>query len=361
MREMANWEHEVVVRELQKLVGGRLTKFYELAPLLFRMRIHIPGTDVDVIAQPPVRLHETKYIREAPETPTNFAMKIRKHCEGAKIDAVEQHGFDRVVVFVFSDGIRLVFELFGKGNVVLVSEEGKTIDCYRKEEWKDRVLQPGKEYSFPSSNRINPRSVNAEQISVKASEKQVMTMLTGSIDLGATYIEEAVLRAGLEPKSKSSGLSKNEVGKLVRAFEFLSNPEPVVYVKDGQPVEYGLTEFVKYAGFEKERMPTLNEALDRFYSVPPIEEKASPMDKQRAKLLHRKEEQTKKLEEMLSIASEKKRAGDLIYENYEKVESLLTLVKEARERKETWEKIEAALEKKGARVDRKTGFMEIEI
>src|SRR5213080_3173628 len=72
------------------------------------------------------RVHQVEGKPENPPAPPNFCMVLRKWIDGARLAAVRQVGFDRVLRWEFtrSDGDRgLIAEVMGKhSNVVLVDE-----------------------------------------------------------------------------------------------------------------------------------------------------------------------------------------------------------------------------------------------
>src|SRR3989304_5180661 len=58
-----------------------------------------------------------------PAPPPAVRMARGRPIDNARLETVEQRGFDRVAVFTFQkeNAFQLVFEMFGKGNVVLVT------------------------------------------------------------------------------------------------------------------------------------------------------------------------------------------------------------------------------------------------
>src|SRR5687767_8141019 len=72
------------------------------------------------------RSHETAVRRPSPATPPGFCMLLRKHLDGARLAAVEQVRFDRILRLTFQRGeeVRhLVHEVMGRhSNLVLLDE-----------------------------------------------------------------------------------------------------------------------------------------------------------------------------------------------------------------------------------------------
>ncbi|MBI5158859.1 NFACT family protein [Candidatus Micrarchaeota archaeon] len=360
-REMSNLEYKRICGELQELKGARLVKIFELEENEFRFKFHVAGKgDVDVACVLPVRLHATKYLKEAPKEPSNFCMFLRKHAEGRKTEKIEQYALDRVVVFGLG-GVSLVIELFSHGNILLLDAEGTIMNCYRKEEWKDRKLKPKEKYVFPASTRISPFETTAEKLETSNSKK-IVAFLASTVNLPAAYLEEACERAGIPLEKKACELSKEERKKVSEEMKKLvEEATPVVYTLEGKPVDYSLAEISKYAQLEKKQFNTLSEALDDFYSQNPVEiEEESEEEKQRKKLERKLAEQEKHLQELLAQAEETKKIGDAVYENYEKIERVLKTIREGRKQNRKWEEIEKEL--KGTAIVEKTkGTAEVEV
>ena len=97
-----------------------------------------------------------------PENPPMFCMLLRKHLQGGKILEIKKQENDRVLEITVSSVnelkdvniYTLVIELIsGKANLIL-TKDGKIIDCYKKSDIeKDiRIIAPGATYTFPCGN-----------------------------------------------------------------------------------------------------------------------------------------------------------------------------------------------------------------
>lgn len=122
--------------------------------------------------------------------------------DGAIVCDVSQPGLDRIfeiTVDLNGKKKRLIMEVMGpNGNVWLTDELGGKEATLRK-----RQFQPGEAYqAFPMADRLDPRSVTAEQLldGLKADpDRSPLAALKGLlIGFNETMIWEAVSRAGLE-------------------------------------------------------------------------------------------------------------------------------------------------------------------
>src|SRR3989338_7157970 len=116
MQQLANLDCFYLAREMNgRLAGSFLENFYDYGEEqgVFRLRFSKESVLVDLKGFAFV----AKTFPEPPKQPSSFAMLLRKHLSSAKLSAVRQAGFDRVIEFTFStkNGERtIIAELFGK-------------------------------------------------------------------------------------------------------------------------------------------------------------------------------------------------------------------------------------------------------
>ena len=124
-----------------------------------------------------MRVHMTEHRFDNPASPPMFCMLLRKHLTGARIVAVNQPPFERVVELVLDavDAIgiasekRLVIELIGRlSNIILVDGDGLIIDCLRRTggEMSDkRSVLPGLIYRAPppQEGKAAPQGISGDE------------------------------------------------------------------------------------------------------------------------------------------------------------------------------------------------------
>ena len=302
MHKMSNLEYSFIVKELQALVGKHFSRIRKIREGLYRIKI---GSS-EIICEPGVRLHFTKYIEDS-QPHDKFVEKLEKEMKNARLQSIEQINKDRIMSFNF-EGMQLVFEMFGQGNIILV-KDSKTITAYKFESWSDREIKPGKEYKYPRSSvsKLEP------------SEKYIIVSLL-KLPLGKEYALEALARLGIDEKTPGNSLSGNQIMKLEQEIQsIMENTKPIVYY-DKKPLDYSLCKLSKY-DYEYKEFPTLSEAADEYYSN--FEEPDPKMEKLKERL-KKQEERLKLLQEEEKSYKEK---GDLIYANYNKVEEAIELAK----------------------------------
>ena len=248
MRSMENLEYSVIVAELQSLIGKHFSNIQLLGEGRYRLRIG----NSDITAELGKRLYITKYIDEPLEA-DNFAKKVKKELDNARLMKIEQKNNDRIIVFEFDAGknesgkkqmLFLIFEMFAKGNVILVSGEDKTtIVAYREERWADREIKRNVKYSFPKSN-IAGNIKDAR----KASPGKYIVVCLMKLPLGKIYVKELLARCGIDEKKPESELTEKEACKLERELKNIAGThDAFVFVKDDEISDYGVCPLIIYA------------------------------------------------------------------------------------------------------------------
>ncbi len=340
MKSMSAVDIKACVRELEdEIVGGKVEKVYHYPPDEIRIKLYANGRK-DLIVEAGRRIHLTKFPKESPRFPSSFAMLLRKHLEGGRIESVEQHDFDRVVKIKIErkDSKKyLIAELFSKGNIILTDENFRVIMPLKHE-----YVKPGEKYSFPEP-RLTPFDLNEQILAeiCKSESREIVKVLATKCGLGGLFAEETCLRAGIDKKKKSNELSDDEIKLIVKTIKDIFEPvvrgdfKPHIVVKDGEYIDVLPIELKIYEGYEKRRFESFNEALDEFYSKLIIEsaEKAEREESEELRKLKRRLEIQFQTKEKLEKEMEKyRRIGDLIYENYALVDKIIKAFRQAMEK-----------------------------
>jgi predicted ribosome quality control (RQC) complex YloA/Tae2 family protein len=342
MKQFSAVDVKAVVEELQGLLEARIEKIYHNPPDEIRIRLR-KREKFDLIIEAGKRIHLTEFPREAPRFPTSFAMLLRKHLEGGRIKSIEQHDFDRVVLIRIGreEEKVLITEFFKKGNVILCNSDLKIIMPLKP------FFKPGEVYKFPKP-QLHPLEVTREDFK---GEKEIVKFLASNLSIGGQYAEEICLRARIDKNKPVSELSGNDIDGLLKAissiFVAVSKGEfrPHVLIKDGQYFDVLPVELKIYEKLEKKYFDSFNDALDDFYSKKAVEEAElkEKEDKVLEKIRKRLKDQLeakKRFEREMEVL---KRTGDLIYENYTKIEEIIKSFRKAREKK-SWDEIKKVVE-----------------
>jgi predicted ribosome quality control (RQC) complex YloA/Tae2 family protein len=334
---MTNLEYSYITSELAYLVGKRFDKIYKVESG-YRLKI----ADAQILIQPGVRLHKTKYLEETMEG-DNFVKKVRAELANSRLQAIVQINNDRIIEFQFSNG-SLIFEMFAKGNCILI-REGITIAAMKNERWADREIRPKVEY-------IPPKPSVAADIKDAISDKYIITSLL-RLPLGKQYSKEMLARCGIDEKCPGTKLTGKQLAAIEAEIEKLQEEKkPYLFLQAGKPIEFGLASFSELADSDQESPETLSEAIDRFY----FENKDLGEPEQLSKLNRRLTSQQERLEVLKQEEHDLKEKGDFIYAHYEEIESILSDSSQI-----PLEKLEAHLKKYKAKVNKKEKSIELEL
>jgi len=298
-----------MIKELQDLIGMRVNTVYRIENDL-RIKLFGKGRKDLVITKE--AFYVTRYPRQAPKIAKSFAMLLRKYLKGLWLYQVQQVNFDRVVEFHFGYADEthyiLVGELFGKGNIILCSQE-EIIGVLRREKWKDRILYPHQQYKYPPTRLSIDISFEEFQKLNIQSEKD----LAVNFNFGKLYAEEIFAQA--------RSTAPEDLYEAMHSLE--KNPNIVV---DTDVVPYDL---LVYKEYKKQYFPTFGEAVDEFYKPEICEEPEEDW------ILKSQKEALKEFETKKELYTTN---ANLIYENYALVQDVLDTLLEARKKYE-WEEI----------------------
>ncbi len=290
----------------EKIVDGFFKKIYQIGEREFLFKIYKGETRALY-----VNLRGWLYFeeKETPLEPSVFVMFLRKRFSGRKIKDVYQLNFDRIVVFETFDGYRMIIELFGEGNIIVV-KDGIIERAYLEREWRHRTIRRGMEYT-PPPQALNPRE-DADKLceELNSSKYDIVRTLARRYNLGK-YAEEVCVRASVDKNSK--GVDAEECERLKEAMDSLFNFSGG-YIYDGffSPLE--LRMFPQW----REKYGSFNEALRKYVK------KETEVESPEVLRIRRKiEEIEKSIEEFKREEEKSKRIGDLIYAHFQDMEELL--------------------------------------
>lgn len=273
MREMASIEISRAVRELHtKVEGSRLRKFYDFGNGSFRIFFYNKAGNLHIYCSLLSTFNETSLVEEADEA-TTFAMSIRKRLENSLLTSLGQYGSDRIIVLEFgNDGFRLLIEMYGKGNVILINSDGVIEACYKRIRYKGRSIAIGNHYSLPEGSPFrfeNP----TEEAALKAMEnvpsgKKLIRFLGDRINIGPLYLEDIILRAGMDPaKTMAEEADLKAIAREIVAFFMrIEEEKPRVYKENSEIKDYAIAGVRRYDGLEIEKYESLNLLLDSIYA-----------------------------------------------------------------------------------------------
>ena len=342
MREITSIEIGRALAELKdKLEGGRLRKFYDLGDGSFRFLFYKKDGNVQVYCRLLGTFNETKFVEPVGDAST-FSMGIRKRIENGRVTALRQHGSDRMIIIEFSaDGYRLVIEMFGKGNVILINSSGVIEQCYRTVRYRDRSVAPGNHYEFPKGNVIPLDTLNGESLAGilerAAHGKKLIRHLSDMVNIGPIYLEDIIRRSGIDPGIEASGFGEKEkmalISQIILFQEREKTDKPRIYMENGSAKDYAIVDVVRYYGFEFVEYESFNVLLDNFWIEPRMENADLAKSSERKKIESSIEAQKQLVTSALAESEYYSGAGMKIFENMQQINAVIDYLKKNRNAK----------------------------
>lgn len=309
------------------------------------------------------RLHRVRTAPEPPKLPPSFAMLLRKHLEGGRVLAVEQHGLERIVSLEIGrreTSYHLVFELFDEGNVVLCDADWRIVKPLWHHRFRDREVVPGAEYTL----RDRPGPIpgpDAVASLLAGSERDLVRTLAVGLRLGGPYAEEVCVRAGVDRSAPAKAVDPAPVYSAVESLigEVIDHPAPVLAGKGAWPIPL--------AGMTVEAtVPTFDEALEAIYPLAP------PPAAVRKEEAVSREERIRRQQEQAVAGFEAKiaryeRLAERVYEEYPLVFEIIATLSAASATR-SWQEIALVLRgadnpvaKRIVRVDPASASVEVDL
>lgn len=206
-----------VVFELQKLIGGRISKVHHpfSTDVILIVRALRKNHTLYLSASPTYsRIHLTNQVYEFPSEPSMLCLFFRKHIEGGIIHSIEQIGLDRIIKMQIKarNDIgdltlkTLYIEIMGRhSNIILVDETSnkilESIKHIPASINRHRTILPGFLYVLPpEQNKKNPLTANEEDVLklVDFNAGKMNQQLVKTMDgLGMQTANEIIARAHL--------------------------------------------------------------------------------------------------------------------------------------------------------------------
>lgn len=287
------------------------------------------------------RIGFTEIPLENPQNPPQFCQLLRKRLSGARLVAVRQEGFERVLVLEwdtrdemgFPTKSRLIAEMMGKySNLILTDGEGKINAVLRPVDFTTSTLRqvlPGMRYELPPpQDKRDPRTVSEADFAAAfscAGARPADKWITATyLGISAAVAREIVFRASGEvdaPASAIEGRALYTAFKAVFADISENRFSPcLVLDEDETPREYAFLPLTHYGQTRAVESPSA--LLDIWFGTRDraarVKQRATDivrlLSNARQRITHKLSLQRAELAE--SAAGESyKRMGDLIVAN----------------------------------------------
>ncbi|TFF92398.1 fibronectin-binding domain-containing protein, partial [Candidatus Thorarchaeota archaeon] len=370
---MSNVDIRIMMDEVQEAAQDAFIKNVYQYGDVFVLKVYQPGEGTfQLLIEPGQRIHITNYRRVAPRMPGKFVSVLRKYLRDRRILSVQQYEMDRIVVIEVGDeesSHKLVAELFGRGNLLLLDERDVIFIALHYKKMRDRDLVPKEIYEFPPQRGANAFRMNEKEIEnlIADSDASVIRTLTRRLNLDSLSCEEICTLAGIEPGSRMEDLDEGGLDELIDAIKRFGQKiekgvhEPrMVYDEEenSEPIAFVPFRFEVFNEHSQKVFDSFSQALDEYYGVTEEEmDQDSPdiaaLQKERERLKTIIEKQQENADELLQRAERLRNAGELIYTHFQTVTDILETIRKARADDISWEEIRRTIEE-GKKQDNET-------
>ena len=297
--ELSTLELRILARELDAVKGYHIDQFYQLGEMRFRMKLSSREGKANLNLEIPnyIALSDRG---EISEEATGFAMAVRKRVSGARITGISLLSRDRIIEISLERKDvkgRMIIEMFGRGNLIITDEKMEILLALQTHEFTDRSVRKGETYRPPRNDSVdlgNPEEVGRvfDSLGEAPQGDRLVSYLSKRLGVGSLYLEDALVREGLDPKSKVKDIRQESMGRIrERVMQIIgTGGGAILYLRDGKPEDVAVADIGKYAGLERREMP-LNQAVELFYSSRPREKEESNGDVERIEASLKKQEE----------------------------------------------------------------------
>lgn len=354
-KELSSVDLHYLVQEFQQLLNGKVDQVLqpERNELILSFFISGKGKSILRIVVPSF-IFLAKEKRQSSENPMALCSLLRKYLINSKLLSITQIKSERALMLDFKgkeQDYHLVIELFSKGNIIFCGQGMKIMGLLEEQEWKSRSIKKGIEYKSPERD-VDFFDLSKEHLSSileRSIKDNIGAILAVELGLGGQYSEEACLIANVAKEENPKGIDEKKIDALYSAIKQVVGHklEPRIIMKDEKIIDVVPFPLTLYEKHEQAKKESFNEAVDEYFNTAlPTMAKESIYDKKirgMQGLIEKQEEQLKTIEETYRENVQK---GELLYEKYQIVDTLLKEIKSAKE-KHSWKEIKERLAKFG--------------
>lgn len=361
--QLTSFDVAVLVFELsQRIKNARIGKVYQINPATLLFKLNRPEEPpLHLLIESGKRIHVTSYVLQKPLRPPAFCMALRKNLGNGKITDIQQHEFERTITIKIrtKEGeFQLMTELFGEGNIILVSPEDKIIHALVYKRMRDRNILRGENFQYAPPSGKNPSKISRKNFNEIGNfgQLEIVKALTKFLSIGGLYAEEALLRAEINKNSPCEALGRQKLDKIFTQLQLILSSltagkiEPCIMADEsGNWIDVTPIRLKKYKHLQTKAYGKFNEALDEFFTETKLKtemvQATGEFERQLAKLQRILVKQQKALEDSKIDVQRNKKLGELIYAHLGELQLLQQRIMNEKEKGNAWKQIISDLQK----------------
>jgi predicted ribosome quality control (RQC) complex YloA/Tae2 family protein len=278
--------------------------------------------------------------------------------------------FERIISLrIISKGLlyKLIIEIFGRGNILLVDEKDKILHALSYRRMRDRNILRGESFKLPPSRGLNPLKVTQIQLmGLRDTSDTVIKSLTNILSIDGLFAEEILLKTAINKKRGSKTLTNEEINRIYLEVSNLAlrlnNPPQSHIVIDKTDGFINVLPFPLsiYSSYKIQVYPSFNEAVDEYFTKLFVGKKDEETSN---KVTQRTEEQIRilyqqrtHLKELKKNIDKNQQIGDLVYSHTTVIQKIIQDIISEREKGKTWDEIASRFIEKRIKEDPTTYF-----
>jgi predicted ribosome quality control (RQC) complex YloA/Tae2 family protein len=364
---MSNIDIRLILPEIAEAAEGAFIKNVYQYGDVFVFKLYQPAVGTkQLLIQPGRRIHLTEFRRVAPKVPPKFCTILRKYLRDRRVISVIQHDLDRIIVIEVGDEEsthKIVAELFGNGNLLLLDPNDVIFVAMRYKRMRDRDIMPKAPYEFPPPRGVDVLSLDQEAFisTISDSTSNLVRTLASRLNIDALSCEEICTLSGVSPKTTVSEMDEQSLEDLQTGLnEFLDrirtgvDSPRIVYEEleeeEPEPELLAFTpfEFQIYNELQSETYATFSQTLDQFYGISESEQIDDGIydafEKKKKRLQKIIEKQQESIQRLEAKAESFRLSGELIYAHFQIVQDILETITQARSEGHSWAEIKKRIE-----------------
>lgn len=375
-KELSAIELHFIIEEMKELSGSKVDKIYQPQGDEILLQLHKTGIGKRIIRIKGKFMYLTEQKTESPQTPFGFCTYLRKKLSNAILKEIKQIGSERIAEIVFetkdekNPRLRLIAELFGAGNIILVDNDYNILSPLTTQQFRDREVKRGERYIFPRKE-YDLFGIDEKELSElikKSAQDSIVKAFALDLGLGGVYSEELCSLSNIDKNKKPGTLSDQEIKTAFSKLKEITErkAEPFVVMDKNDAVDVVPFRLEAYKNLESIQKETYNSAIDSVVTARLVELEKNKKGKESNKEIERLRKsigvQEKNIEKLRKDAEENHKKGEFIYENYAAVKEILDELAKARQ-KYSWKEIKEKLKchKVVKEIDEKEGKVVVEI
>ncbi len=348
--QLSSLDLHYLVKELKILLNGRLDKVFQIGKKEFYIQMHVSGEGKKILKVTDKLVYLAERKPEMKEV-SGFCMFLRKKLSNSRLKEIKQKESERIIELLFEtkEGARkMVIELFGGGNLLLLDEAEVILSAAHYEKYKDRDILAKSKYDYPKKdyNVFDLKLTGLKKMLKETERESLVKSLAVDLGLGGVYSEEVCLLSGGDKNKKPPEIDNNEINKIDLAIKKIVNKKisAVIAYKGEEAVDVAPFSLELYKDLEVKKFESFNETLDYYFTKEFKEERKekSAYEKKLERLERIIEEQKRMIKGMEKSEKENRAKAEMVYNNYQLIDGILKEIKKA-SKKHSWTEIKEKL------------------